>query len=148
MRKFLLLLTFLFTSFFLSAQSETIEATIRVLEQTERKATMAHDTAALLQLWAPDFTVNSPMNQIVKGGRNTLDRPVMQIEYSTFDRHTELVMVKGDFAISMGSEVVVHKGKEGAAGGPIKRRYTNIWQKQGAGWKLIARHASIICTTP
>ena len=148
MRKFFLLLTFLSLSIFSSAQTENIEATIRALEQTERKAVIAHDTVTLLQLWAPDFTVNSPMNQIAKGGRNTLDRPVMQIEYSTFERQTELVMVKNDIVISMGSEVVVLKGSKGAAGSPIKRRYTNIWQKQSADWKLIARHASIICNTP
>lgn len=148
MRKFFLLLTFLFISIFCSAQTENIEATIRALEQTERKAVIAHDTVTLLQLWAPDFTVNAPMNQIAKGGRNTLDRTVMQRVYSTFERQTEMVMVKGDMAISMGNELVVERNKDGSDGSPIRRRYTNIWQKQGADWLLIARHANNICQTP
>jgi ketosteroid isomerase-like protein len=148
MKKISLALSFLFLCIGSSAQMTDIEAAIRALDQQERKAVLAHDTATLLQLWGTDFTVNSPMNFIAKGGRNTLDRPVMQIEYSSFERQTELVIVRDAIAISMGGEVVVIKGTEGAVNDPIKRRYTNIWQKQGTGWKLIARHANIICTVP
>jgi hypothetical protein len=36
-------------------------------------------------------------------------------------------MVKGDMAITMGSEEVVPKGDTPDAGKTIKRRYTNIW---------------------
>lgn len=148
MKKHTLLLTLLSLSVGLFAQDAGVEATIRDLEQKEKNAVMMHDTAALLQLWAADFTVTSPMNQVVKGGRNTLDRPVMQKVYNTFERQTETVMVKGDVAISMGNEVVVEKGKDGAADKTMKRRYTNIWQKQGANWMLIARHANNICDAP
>lgn len=31
------------------------------------------------------------------------------------------------------------------SGQTVKRRYTNIWMKQSAGWKLVARHASVVC---
>jgi ketosteroid isomerase-like protein len=31
------------------------------------------------------------------------------------------------------------------SGQTVKRRYTNIWMKQSAGWKLVARHANVVC---
>jgi ketosteroid isomerase-like protein len=27
----------------------------------------------------------------------------------------------------------------------VKRRYTNIWMKKDGNWKLVARHANVIC---
>jgi hypothetical protein len=45
----------------------------------------------------------------------------------------------------MGRETVVPKGNSPNAGNTINRRYTNIWMKRSGKWRLIARHASVIC---
>lgn len=146
MKKLFFLLPFLGAYIWAQAQDATIEAAVRALDQQTLQAVLKKDTTTLLKLWSHDYTVNNPMNGIAKGGRNTLDRPVMnQLEYVSFVRNTEHVMVKGDVVILMGNEVVVPKASDGAAGQTINRRFTNIWQKQGGEWKLIARHANEIC---
>ena len=54
-------------------------------------------------------------------------------------------MVHGDTVIVMGHETVVPKGNSPDAGKTIHRRYTNIWMKRDGRWRLVARHASVIC---
>lgn len=147
MKKFFFVCPFIFMSISIYAQDASVEATVRALDIQNLQATLTKDTATLLKNWAADFTVNNPMNKIEKGGRNTLDRPVInQLEYASFVRNVEHVMVKGDVVLLMGNEVVVPKKADGTPGRTINRRFTNIWQKQGADWKLIARHANEICT--
>ena len=40
------------------------EAVIRGLEEQERTAVLNRDSVALREIWAPEFIVNSPLNQI------------------------------------------------------------------------------------
>jgi ketosteroid isomerase-like protein len=123
-----------------------MESTIRDLEQTEAKATLEKDTAALRKLWANDFTVNAPTGRVVTGGKSTLDRPVItQNNYVSFTRTVEHIFIKGDFVFAMGNELVIPKGNDGKPGAPIKRRYTNIWMSETGSWRLVARHANVIC---
>ena len=146
MKKIALACAFLFASISIYAQDASAEATVRALDIQNLQATLTKDTVTLLKNWAADFTVNNPMNKIEKGGRNTLDRPVItQLEYASFVRNVEHAMVKGDVVILMGSEVVVPKAVNGTPGRTINRRFTNIWQKQDGEWKLIARHANEVC---
>jgi hypothetical protein len=128
------------------AQESTVEADIRNLEQLECKAALGKDTAMLRKLWSHDYTVNSPANRVVKGGRNTLDRPVItQADNESFTRVVEYVLIKEDCAVTMGNEVVVPRSTNGAPSVPIKRRYTNIWKREKGQWKMFARHANVIC---
>ena len=46
---------------------------------------------------------------------------------------------------STGSETVVPGGNLPRAGQTAVRRYTNIWMRQSGGWKLVARHANVVC---
>src|SRR5690606_3299481 len=103
------------------------------------------DANTLQQLWAVDFMVNAPFNRITMGSQEVIELVKKgAIDYSSFTRNIEQVMVKGDMAITMGSEEVVPKGNSPDAGKTIKRRYMNIWTKQNNTWKLTARHANVI----
>jgi hypothetical protein len=44
----------------------------------------------------------------------------------------------------MGAETVRPIGKAPLAGQTVKRRFTNIWSREGGTWRLIARHANVI----
>ena len=130
---------------FLSAQEKDLEKLIRELDKKEAEAVLVKDTVLLKSIWSKDMTVNSPLNQIVKPGKTTVDRPVItNLGYSTFQRNTEYVMIKGCVVITMGNELVVVKGVEGSSGRTIKRRYTNIWINEDNAWRIIARHANEI----
>ena len=122
-------------------QKVKIEQEIRRLDLAHADAILRGDLAALDKLWTEDFKVNNPFNQIDRADRIRTGA----VTYSSFIRDPETVLIHGDTVIVMGREIVVPKGNSPDAGKTINRRYTNIWMKRGGKWRLIARHASVIC---
>jgi Domain of unknown function (DUF4440) len=146
MKSFILMPVLFFLVLSTYAQNGEIEKTIRALEQVEVKAILDKDSATLLKLWDANYTVNSPDNAIYVAGKTTLDRPVLKRARTSFTREVELVTIKGDFVFTMGSETVVPAGGQPATGSIVKRRFTNIWEKQQGQWKLVGRHANVVCS--
>jgi ketosteroid isomerase-like protein len=125
--------------------NETLEAEIRKIDSEEATAVLTADLSTLEKFWADDFTVNGPNNQILKGKTNALELVKSGIiDYSSFEREHEAVLLWGDTAIIMGLEAVKPKGNSPFAGQTLRRRFTNIWMKQNGQWQLIARQATII----
>lgn len=120
------------------------ERTIRSLEEEERLAVLNEDVAALERLWAEQYIVNNPQNEISADRGVVLDRVKRGlIRYSKFERRIEAIRFNQDIAIVMGSETVVPKGAAGASQA-VHRRFTNIWRKTGTTWRAIARHANVV----
>jgi ketosteroid isomerase-like protein len=145
MKKLIIALPFVFLANCLHAQNQNTEAEIRGLEQIEVKAVLEKDTVMLLKLWDKDYVVNAPSNKVVFSGKTAVDRPVMNMSRSSFTREVEQVIIRGDVVFSMGGETVVPTGDQPHSGQTVKRRYTNIWMKKDGNWKLVARHANVIC---
>jgi ketosteroid isomerase-like protein len=143
MKKIIIVAAFFFPLNYLYAQNP--EAEIKNLEQMEVQAILNKDSATLLKLWDKDYTVNSPDNVIYFAGKTTLDRPVLKRSRTTFTRDIEHISISGNFGFSMGSETLIPAGDSPQTGQVVKRRFTNIWQKQESGWKLVGRHANVIC---
>ena len=122
-------------------QKAAIEQEIRKLDLAHADAILRGDLAAVDKLWTEDFIVNNPFNEIDKADRIRTGA----VTYSSFVRVPESIVIHGDTVIVMGREEVVPKGKSPDAGKTINRRYTNIWMKRQGKWRLVARHASIIC---
>jgi ketosteroid isomerase-like protein len=122
-------------------EKAAIEQEIRRLDLTHADAILRGDLAALDKLWTKDFLVNNPFNEIDKADRIRTGA----VTYSSFVRVPESMMVHGNTVIVMGRETAVPKGNSPDAGKTIKRRYTNIWMKRQGKWRLVARHASVIC---
>ena len=122
-------------------QHTAIEQEIRKLDLAHADAVLRGDLAALDKLWTKDFKVNNPFNEIDKADRIRTGA----VTYSSFVRVPESVLIHGDTVIVMGREEVVPKGDSPDAGKTINRRYTNIWMKRSGKWRLVARHASVIC---
>ena len=123
-------------------QKAKIEQEIRRLDLAHADAILRGDLVALDKLWTEDFKVNNPFNQIDRADRIRTGA----VTYSSFIREPELVLIHGDTVIVMGREIVVPKGDSPDSGKTINRRYTNIWMKRSGKWRLIARHASVICS--
>jgi len=124
------------------------EVEIRKLEQTVVMAILKADTNTLKQVWAPEFLVNNPRNDI-SANRNAVlqTQKSGMIDYNTFERVVEQMQFQKEIVITMGHETFVSRNDiPGAKAGQIyKRRFTNIWMKKKGKWQQIARHASIIC---
>lgn len=122
-------------------QKAKIEQEIRRLDLAHADAVLRGDLATLDKLWTEDFRVNNPFNQIDRADRIRTGA----VTYSSFTREPETVLIHGDTIIVMGREIVVPKGDSPDSGKTINRRYTNIWMKRSGNWRLVARHASVIC---
>lgn len=144
MKKLLLALSCVVCVFHLFAQDNPTELEIKKLEQMEVQAILKKDTVTLLKLWDKDYVVNAPDNKINFAGKTTLDRPVMNRARTSFTRDVEAIVIRGNTVFAMGSETVVPENQSGPQQA-VKRRYTNIWMKQDGVWKLMARHANVIC---
>jgi ketosteroid isomerase-like protein len=125
------------------------EDVIRQLEEQERQAVLQQDFAALERLWAEEFIVNNPQNQI-SPSRDTVLALVQRglIRYAAFERRIESIRFNTDIAIVMGAETVEPVGDAPRAGGTVERRFTNIWRKQADTWRMIARHANVTAPAP
>jgi ketosteroid isomerase-like protein len=123
------------------------EATVRALDDEERRAALNQDFQALERLWSEHFIVNSPFNQVLPNRSAVLDwfRKGMTTR-SSYERSIEQIRVDGDIAIVMGAETLKPTGKAPLAGQTVHRRFTNIWKKEGDTWRLWARHANVIPT--
>ena len=149
MTKYIFLITFTIVALATNAQDNSkADAEIRRLEKTVVTAILNADTNTLKQVWAPEFLVNNPRNDI-SGNRDSvlLTQKAGMINYSSFERVIERMQFQKNFIITMGYETFVSKNDiPGAKAGQIyKRRFTNIWMKKNGKWQQIARHASIIC---
>jgi len=127
-------------------QTNSPEQEIRRLDKVEVDAVLRKDVATLEKLWAEDFTVNNPRSEITNGRKEVvgLIRNGV-IDYSSFVRDVERVLIHGDTVILMGLETVKPTNKAPLAGQTVRRRFTNIWMKRNGEWRLTARHANMIC---
>jgi ketosteroid isomerase-like protein len=121
------------------------EAMIRELDNEERLAALKQDFPALERLWSEHFIVNAPSNQILRNRNEVLDwfRKGMTTR-SSYERVIEQIRVDGDVAVVMGEEILTPTGSAPHAGQTVRRRFTNIWKKEGEAWRLWARHANWI----
>ena len=142
-------IVFLISTLLTNGQSTaSTEVEIRKLEQTVVMAILNADTNTLKQVWAPEFLVNNPRNDI-SANRNAVlqTQKSGMINYSIFERVIEQIQFQKEIVITMGHETFVSRNDIPGvkAGQTYKRRFTNIWMKKKGKWQQIARHASIIC---
>jgi len=147
MKKTLILGSLLFSFSFLEAQSKNdIENLIRDLEAKSVKAILDGDTNTLKKMWAPEFMVNTPRNDVAQNRDAVLlIQKTGLINYSSFTRTIEKIQIQEDVVITMGYETYIPKENLPQAGQTIKRRFINVWIKKNGQWQHIARQASIIC---
>ena len=113
---------------------------IRELEERGRVAFLAGDTATLDAMWDSRLLVNSPLNLVNDKAR------VLDLLGSGRIRHT-MDEVEIEHIVRYG-DVVVVMGRDTVDGPPTNvlthRRFTNVWQLQDGGWRMIARHAQVV----
>jgi len=142
---YLTVVAFISSASFVLGQSEkekiAIEQEVKKLDLEHADAVLRGDQEAMNKYWTEDFIVTNPFNEIDQADR--IKKGI--VTYSSFVRQSEAIRVHGNTVIVMGKETVVPKGNSPDAGKTINRRYTNIWMMRDGKWRLIARHANVIC---
>lgn len=127
----------------LSAAPANIEAGIRELEQRQVVAALAGDRPALLEIFAPQFRMISPVGAVATRdellGILTGGNP----PYSAARYDTETLDIYGDVVVTTGTESVEY-GPGAQQGLQQQRRVTQVWQRNGAGWWLVLRQATLV----
>ena len=120
------------------------EDLIRKLEEKEREAILKSDTTVLAEVMSKKIVVQNPENAIV-GFRQIMERIRQgKINYTSFARRIDNISFINGIAVVMGLETLVPQTGSVNAGKTITRRFTNIWTKEKANWKLTARQATIV----
>lgn len=109
------------------------------------KAIMTHDEAGVKSVWADDFIVNSPNNEVLKRDQVIAVMERDFLDYQDFRKHITTVDEKPEMTIVMGYDTMVPKKGPGA-GKQVMRPFTDVWAKRTDGWKLVARQATIAAT--
>ncbi len=120
------------------------EKEIRALEEEGCRAFLARDLDRLEATWSDELLVNSPINR-VHDKRQVLDLlRAGTIAHASLESRIETIRRHGDLVVVMGSDLVTN-----SPGGPeIRRRFTNLWRREGASWRLFVRHANIVAESP
>ncbi len=107
------------------------------------KAIGTRDLAILQKLWSPALVVNSPANEIVSRDQVIESTFHGGLNYTSLKGTTECFTVINGVAIKMMHEDVVMADGP-MAGKHVVRRATNVLQRFGGDWLLIARQATYV----
>jgi hypothetical protein len=121
-----------------------IREAVESIDDEEPAGVLRGDLAAQARFWDSDLTVNAPNYQVMRHA-DILKRMTERtgLQYSAFERHREAMVIRSNYAVTMGYEVVVPKGDVPNSGKTINRRYTNIYYLEDGSWHLIARQSWI-----
>lgn len=134
------------------AADASVEAAARepdiaaVLAQTVRidAALMAQDRALFVAMFSPDAMVNGPANRVNDAGGAVQNYDRGFINYSYYRRTIEYAGKRpGGEVVLMGEEAVSPRAPNPLAGKALRRRFTDVWRKDGGAWKLALRQATI-----
>lgn len=129
------------------ANSETI---LRTLDLRQKDMVARGDIEALAALSSPKLTINAPTGRVLTRAQFLAMMRNGQIGAEDFERTVESVAVSADVGVVMGSELFTPTARSelGRTYGtvPLKRRYTNIYVREGGSWKWFARHANVVPT--
>jgi len=106
------------------------------------KAMMAHDAAGVRGVWAEDFVVNSPNNEVLDRERVIAVMEQDFLSYRDFRKHITFVGEKPEVTVVMGYDTMIPLKGPGASK-QVMRPFTDVWAKRSTGWQLIARQATI-----
>ena len=106
------------------------------------KAMMSHDAVGVRTVWADDFVVNSPNNEVLSREQVIAVMERDFLDYKDFRKHITFVGEKPEMTVVMGYDTLTPIKGPGA-GKAVTRPFTDVWAKRSDGWKLVARQATI-----
>lgn len=126
---------------------DSVDASIRALEQRQVALALSGDRTALMRVFAPHFRIINPSGGVA--GRDELvdmlaggSRPYRAATYAT-----DSVRIYDDVVVTTGTEEVEF-GSGQQAGQKQQRRITQVWERDGDAWRLALRQATLVAPPP
>jgi ketosteroid isomerase-like protein len=106
------------------------------------RAMMTKDAAGVRTVWAEDFVVNSPNNEVLRREDVIAFMERDFLEYRNFQKHITYIGEKPEMTVVMGYDTMTPVRGPGA-GKQVTRPFTDVWARRSEGWQLVARQATI-----
>jgi hypothetical protein len=126
------------------APAQRVEEEVRQASADEVRALLSGDVRTLTLLWAEDFIVTNPLNQLATKQQVLAMMTSGVLAFQSYDRQIEVVRAYGDVILVAGAETVVWAGAMPLAAKVSPLRFTALWMKRGGRWQEVARHANVV----
>ena len=118
-----------------------------VLAQRQRgiEAMMSGTMSADTERYSSTFVANTPSNAVVPGEEMLKLFAAGTVSYQHVEMNIEYAGSHGpDMVVLMGEEIVVPGEGAPNAGKRIRRRFTDVFRREGGEWRHDLRHANVV----
>ena len=122
----------------------SVEETIRKLDNERIQAQIHADATALDRIYAADFIGVGPSGTVRTKPEVILDFTSGDLKFQSITTDDVQVRVYGNTAVETGRSTMIGQDKGKTV--PRDNRFTRVWIKQGAHWRLVANHYSLLIT--
>jgi uncharacterized protein (TIGR02246 family) len=126
------------------AQKESVEETIRKLDNERIQAQIHADAVALDRIYADDFIGVGPSGTVRTKPQVIADFTSGDLKFQSITTDEVKVRVYDNTAVETGLSTMLGQDKGKAV--PRETRFTRVWIKQEGRWRLVANHYSLRMT--
>ena len=126
------------------AQKESVEETIRKLDNERIQAQIHADATALDRIYAADFIGVGPSGTVRTKPQVISDFTSGDLKFQSITTDEVQVRVYENTVVETGLSTMIGQDKGKAV--PRETRFTRVWIKQGERWQLVANHNSLRMT--
>ena len=125
-------------------QNRSVEQVIRQLDYERIQAQIGANALALNRIYADDFIGIGPSGTVRTKAQVISDFTSADLKFQSITTDDVRVRVYGNTAVETGRSTMIGQDKGKAV--PRDNRFTRVWIKQGAHWRLVANHYSLLIT--
>jgi ketosteroid isomerase-like protein len=122
----------------------SVDQVIRQVDRERIQAQISADAAALDRIYADDFIGIGPSGTVRRKPQVIGDFTSGDLKFQSITTDDVQVRVYGNTAVETGRSTMIGQDKGKTV--PRDNRFTRVWIKQGAHWRLVANHYSLLIT--
>jgi ketosteroid isomerase-like protein len=126
------------------APRRNVDQVIRQIDHERIQAQIDADAAALDRIYADDFIGIGPSGTVRTKPQVIADFTSGELKFQSITTDDVRVRVYSNTAVETGRSTMIGQDKGKAV--PRDNRFTRVWIKQGAHWRLVANHYSLLIT--
>ena len=119
-----------------------VDQIIRQVDHERIQAQIGADAAALDRLYADDFIGIGPSGTVRTKEQVIADFTSGDLKFQSIITDDVKVRVYGNAVVETGRSTMIGQDKGKTV--PRDNRFTRVWIKQGAHWRLVANHYSLL----
>src|ERR1041384_3621289 len=122
----------------------SVDQVIRQVDQERIQAQIGADAAALDRIYADNFIGIGPSGTVRNKAQVIADFTSGDLKFQSIITDDVQVRIFGNAAVETGRSTMIGQDKGKTV--PRENRFTRVWIKQRAHWRLVANHYSLLIT--